>query len=161
MAIDHYSTATAMLDALRNRDISSTELVELHIERIEEHECLSRSAGRLVFIVQGLTGAEIECGHDHSCWVVAARLRAGGRYRAGYSESPDGSSQTTECGIRRQRFFSLDRTATRSVALGEFVGTEDARLVSPLPDRPGHLRSSGRTEPPASQFKATEGNVSC
>ena len=38
MAIDHYSTATAMLEALRRRDLSSTELVDLHIARIEEHD---------------------------------------------------------------------------------------------------------------------------
>jgi hypothetical protein len=31
MAIDHYSTATAMLEALRRREISSTELAEMHI----------------------------------------------------------------------------------------------------------------------------------
>ena len=38
MAIDHYSTATAMLAALRRREISSTELVDLHIARIEAHD---------------------------------------------------------------------------------------------------------------------------
>ena len=38
MAIDHYSTATAMLAALRHREISSTELVEMHIARIEAHD---------------------------------------------------------------------------------------------------------------------------
>ncbi len=38
MAIDHYSTATAMLEALRQREISSTELVEMHIARIEEQD---------------------------------------------------------------------------------------------------------------------------
>jgi amidase len=38
MAIDHYSTATAMLAALRRREMSSTELVEMHIARIEAHD---------------------------------------------------------------------------------------------------------------------------
>lgn len=38
MAIDHFSTATAMLEALRHREISSTELVDLHIARIEAHD---------------------------------------------------------------------------------------------------------------------------
>jgi amidase len=38
MAIDHYSTATAMLEALRCREISSTELVDMHIARIEAHD---------------------------------------------------------------------------------------------------------------------------
>ncbi len=38
MAVDHYSTATAMLDALRNRDISATELVDMHIARIEARD---------------------------------------------------------------------------------------------------------------------------
>ncbi len=38
MAIDPFSTATAMLEALRRRDISSTELVDLHIARIEAHD---------------------------------------------------------------------------------------------------------------------------
>ncbi|HEY5864384.1 MAG TPA: amidase family protein, partial [Candidatus Tectomicrobia bacterium] len=38
MAIDHYSTATAMLAALRRHEISSTELVEMHIARIEAHD---------------------------------------------------------------------------------------------------------------------------
>jgi amidase len=38
MAIDHYSTATAMVAALRRREISSTELVEMHIARIEAHD---------------------------------------------------------------------------------------------------------------------------
>jgi amidase len=38
MAINHYSTATAMLEALRRREISSTELVDMHIARIEEHD---------------------------------------------------------------------------------------------------------------------------
>ena len=38
MVIDHYSTATAMLAALRRREISSTELVEMHIARIEAHD---------------------------------------------------------------------------------------------------------------------------
>ena len=38
MAIDHYSTATAMLVALRSHEISSTELVEMHIARIEAHD---------------------------------------------------------------------------------------------------------------------------
>ena len=38
MAIDHYSTASAMLEALRQREISSTELVEMHIARIEEQD---------------------------------------------------------------------------------------------------------------------------
>src|SRR5215468_10019266 len=37
MAIDHYSTTTAMLAALRRREISSIELVEMHIARIEAH----------------------------------------------------------------------------------------------------------------------------
>ncbi|WP_089937634.1 amidase family protein [Candidatus Entotheonella palauensis] len=36
MTIDHYSTATAMLEALRHRQISSVELVDMHIARIEE-----------------------------------------------------------------------------------------------------------------------------
>ena len=38
MAIDHYSTATAMLAALRRRTISSTELVDMHIARIEAYD---------------------------------------------------------------------------------------------------------------------------
>lgn len=38
MAIDHYSTATAMLDALRNHELSSTELVDMHIARIEAYD---------------------------------------------------------------------------------------------------------------------------
>jgi amidase len=38
MAIDHYSTATAMLAALRRREMSSTDLVELHIARIAAHD---------------------------------------------------------------------------------------------------------------------------
>lgn len=38
MAIDHYSTATAMLAALRHRDISSTELVDMHMARMEAHD---------------------------------------------------------------------------------------------------------------------------
>jgi amidase len=38
MAIDHSSTATAMLEALRRRELSSTELVDMHIARIEEHD---------------------------------------------------------------------------------------------------------------------------
>ncbi len=38
MAIDPYSTATAMLEALRHRQISSTELLDMHIARIEEHD---------------------------------------------------------------------------------------------------------------------------
>ncbi|PON14693.1 hypothetical protein C2W62_27725 [Candidatus Entotheonella serta] len=38
MAIDHFSTASAMLAALRHREISSTKLVELHIARIEAHD---------------------------------------------------------------------------------------------------------------------------
>ena len=38
MAIDHYSTATAMVAALRRREISATELVELHIARIAAHD---------------------------------------------------------------------------------------------------------------------------
>jgi Asp-tRNA(Asn)/Glu-tRNA(Gln) amidotransferase A subunit family amidase len=35
MAIDHYSSAGAMLAALRARELSAAELAELHIERIE------------------------------------------------------------------------------------------------------------------------------
>jgi amidase len=38
MAIDHYSTATAMVAALSRRKISSTELVEMHIARIAAHD---------------------------------------------------------------------------------------------------------------------------
>ena len=38
MTIDHYSTATAMLAALRRRAISSTELVDMHIARIEAYD---------------------------------------------------------------------------------------------------------------------------
>jgi amidase len=38
MAIDHYSTAIAMLAALRRREISSTELMDMHIARIEAHD---------------------------------------------------------------------------------------------------------------------------
>jgi amidase len=38
MALDHYSTATAMLAALRRRELSSTELVEMHIARIAAHD---------------------------------------------------------------------------------------------------------------------------
>jgi len=38
MTIDHYSTATAMLAALRRREISSTKLVEMHIARIAAHD---------------------------------------------------------------------------------------------------------------------------
>ena len=38
MSIDHFSTATAMLKALRRRDISSAELVQLHVARIEAHD---------------------------------------------------------------------------------------------------------------------------
>jgi amidase len=38
MAIEHYSTATAMLAALRRREMSATELVEMHIARIEAHD---------------------------------------------------------------------------------------------------------------------------
>jgi amidase len=33
--VDHFSTATAMLEALRRKDISSCELTDLHIRRIE------------------------------------------------------------------------------------------------------------------------------
>jgi amidase len=36
--LDHFSTATAMLEALRRKDISSSELTELHIERIKVHD---------------------------------------------------------------------------------------------------------------------------
>ncbi|WP_089721678.1 amidase family protein [Candidatus Entotheonella palauensis] len=36
MTIDYYSTATAMLEALHHRQISSLELVDMHIARIEE-----------------------------------------------------------------------------------------------------------------------------
>lgn len=38
MSINHFSTATEMLAALRNKDISSVELTEMHISRIEEHD---------------------------------------------------------------------------------------------------------------------------
>ncbi len=38
MAIDHYSSAGAMLAALRDREISAAELTELHIARIEAHD---------------------------------------------------------------------------------------------------------------------------
>ena len=38
MAIDHYSTATAMVAALRRHEMSSTDLVEMHIARIEAHD---------------------------------------------------------------------------------------------------------------------------
>jgi amidase len=38
MPIDPYSTATAMLAALRRREISSTELMDMHIARIEAHD---------------------------------------------------------------------------------------------------------------------------
>jgi amidase len=38
MPIDHYSTATAMVAALCRREMSATELVELHIARIEAHD---------------------------------------------------------------------------------------------------------------------------
>ena len=38
MAIDHYSTATAMLAALRRHEISSAALVEMHIARIEAYD---------------------------------------------------------------------------------------------------------------------------
>ncbi len=38
MTIDHYSTATAMLNALSMKEISSTELTEMHIARIHEQD---------------------------------------------------------------------------------------------------------------------------
>jgi amidase len=38
MAINHYSTATAMVAALRRREMSATDLVELHIARIAAHD---------------------------------------------------------------------------------------------------------------------------
>lgn len=38
MAIDHFSSAADMLTALRDREISSVELTELHIGRIEAHD---------------------------------------------------------------------------------------------------------------------------
>ena len=38
MALDHYSTATAMVAALRRHEMSSTDLVEMHIARIEAHD---------------------------------------------------------------------------------------------------------------------------
>ncbi len=38
MAITPFSTATAMLEALRNRELSSTELVDMHLARIEAHD---------------------------------------------------------------------------------------------------------------------------
>ena len=38
MAIDHFSSATEMLAALESKDISSAELTELHISRIEQHD---------------------------------------------------------------------------------------------------------------------------
>ena len=38
MAIHHFSTATEMLKALRQREISSAELVEMHIARIEARD---------------------------------------------------------------------------------------------------------------------------
>ena len=37
MSLDGFSTACAMGDALRRREISAAELVELHAERIERH----------------------------------------------------------------------------------------------------------------------------
>jgi amidase len=38
MTINHYSSATEMLAALKNKDISSSELTEMHIDRIEAHD---------------------------------------------------------------------------------------------------------------------------
>lgn len=38
MSIDQFSTATAMLAALRNKQVSAVELAEMHIERIETHD---------------------------------------------------------------------------------------------------------------------------
>jgi len=38
MSIDHYSSAHDMLAALANKEISSVELTEMHIERIEAHD---------------------------------------------------------------------------------------------------------------------------
>lgn len=38
MSVDHFSSATDMLDALRKKDISSVELTEMHIKRIEAHD---------------------------------------------------------------------------------------------------------------------------
>lgn len=38
MAIDHFSTATAMLAALRDKKVSAVELAEMHIARIEEKD---------------------------------------------------------------------------------------------------------------------------
>jgi len=38
MTIDHYSTATDMLAALRKREVSSSELVEMQIARIEQYD---------------------------------------------------------------------------------------------------------------------------
>ena len=38
MAIDHFSSAKQMLDALHSKKISSQELTELHIKRIEAHD---------------------------------------------------------------------------------------------------------------------------
>lgn len=38
MQIDHYSSATDMLSALQNKDVSSVELTEMHIARIEAHD---------------------------------------------------------------------------------------------------------------------------
>ncbi len=38
MSIDHFSSATDMLDALRKKEVSSVELTDMHISRIEEHD---------------------------------------------------------------------------------------------------------------------------
>lgn len=38
MTINHYSSATEMLAALKNKDISSLELTDMHIDRIEAHD---------------------------------------------------------------------------------------------------------------------------
>ena len=38
MSIDHYSTASEMVEALARKDISSTELTEMYIRRIESFD---------------------------------------------------------------------------------------------------------------------------
>ena len=38
MSIDHFSSASEMLAALASKEISSVELTDMHIERIEAHD---------------------------------------------------------------------------------------------------------------------------
>ena len=38
MTVDHFSSATDMLTALQRREVSASELTEMHIARIEAHD---------------------------------------------------------------------------------------------------------------------------